>query len=689
MRMRQVTRACLFQLVIGLLCASALAQPRQVTFEDIMAVKSVSGAVISPDGTKVLFTVRRWESPAGKPETHNMRSHVWLVPADGSEPPRQITFSEAGESSPAWSPDGRFISFVSARPVAAAAPATDDGPRPQLWLMRTDGGEAWRLTEAKEGVQVYAWSPDSARIAFTAREPLPKEVEERRKRRDDARVFEGEFQLARLWTIDVTTRQATELTPGAPFTVQDKPDWSPDGQQIVFAATPTPMIRDERQRVYMVPAAGKAWAAISPETSAGANPVFSPDGRSIAWVTTPGVGKPNAEGIATRPLVNGRLTLYDVASKTAADAASPSFDNSPGAPQWSRDGRRIHFVTGVGVYRDLFAFEPAGRRYARVTRGLVVSGPSFSKDGTKAAFTMESAENPAEVYVSDGTLASPRRLTSMNPALSGLAMGKTQVLTWKSSEGWEVEGLLLEPIGYQPGKAYPLLVVVHGGPTGAFFNTFRMTAGDPGQHFAGQGWAVLYPNPRGSTNYGEKFMRGNIPDWGGGDYRDIMTGVDQLVRRGVADPSRLAVMGWSYGGYMTCWIVSQTTRFKAAMMGAGLSNIHSMYGTTDIPGYIAAFYNGAPSKETLPLYFERSGLTTADAVTTPLLILHGSNDERVPIGQPMEFYRALKDRGKTVELVFYPREGHGLSEYYHQLDRLKRQYDWLAKHTLGVPATVR
>jgi dipeptidyl aminopeptidase/acylaminoacyl peptidase len=263
------------------------------------------------------------------------------------------------------------------------------------------------------------------------------------------------------------------------------------------------------------------------------------------------------------------------------------------------------------------------------------------------------------------------------------------VVTWKSTDGWTVEGVLLKPVGYQPGRRYPLKVDVHGGPTGAHVNGFKANWGSPGQFYAGQGWAVLYPNPRGSTGYGEKFMRGNIKDWGGGDYRDIMTGVDELVRRGIADSTRLAVSGWSYGGYMTGWVVSQTQRFKAAMMGAGLSNMESMYGTTDIPGYIGTFYDGMPqldgtlSNKSLEFYRSRSAIQYSDKVTTPLLMLHGSNDERVPIGQPMEYYRNLKDRGKTVELVFYPREGHGLGEYYHQIDKIRREHEWIVKHTLG------
>jgi len=199
---------------------------------------------------------------------------------------------------------------------------------------------------------------------------------------------------------------------------------------------------------------------------------------------------------------------------------------------------------------------------------------------------------------------------------------------------------------------------------------------------------VFYPNPRGSTGYGEWWMHANTGDWGGGDYRDIMTGVDDLIKRGIADSTRMAFEGWSYGGYMTSWVVSQTGRFKAAMMGAGLPSLLSMAGTTDIPGYINTFfgdpqYDGSIVNANIRKYLERSGISYSNNVTTPLLILHGSNDERVPIGQPMEFYRALKDRGKTTELVFYPREGHGFAEYYHQMDRMKREYEWLARFTLG------
>ena len=284
------------------------------------------------------------------------------------------------------------------------------------------------------------------------------------------------------------------------------------------------------------------------------------------------------------------------------------------------------------------------------------------------------------------TSPSPRRGSSHRTESRGiraLALGATEIVTWTSADGTPVEGVLLKPAGYQAGRRYPLLVEAHGGPTYATSAEFKADWTSPGQVWAGNGWAVLYPNPRGSLGYGERFEHANIMDWGGGDYRDIMSGVDELVRRGLADSTKLALEGWSYGGYMTAWTVGQTTRFKAASMGAGLTDLQSMYGTTDLPGYIAMFFSGVPRQQTLDAYRARSPITFADKVTTPLLILHGETDTRVPTGQSTEFYRSLRDRGKTVELVIYPREWHTFSEYYHLLDKMQREYDWIVKYTLG------
>jgi dipeptidyl aminopeptidase/acylaminoacyl peptidase len=489
--------------------------------------------------------------------------------------------------------------------------------------------------------------------------------------------------MSHLWTIDVETREARKRTRGPGFTVKGNPSFSPDGLRIAFTAAPTPWLRDERDGIYLLTLADDSLEKITSNPGSDHSPAFSPDGETIAFLTTPNDGEPLPDGTLIPDLRNARLALYDVQTKRIADLGDPAFDRIPGDPQWTPEGDRLLFTVGDRAYQEIYAFELRSRRYRKLTNGALAILGNMSRDGSVVALTLQSAGWPAEVHVSGPDFALPRRLTAINSQVESLALGESEVVTWKSTEGYEVEGVLLKPVGYERGKRYPLQVVVHGGPTGAHLNYFRVSYGDGGQHWAGQGWAVLYPNPRGSTNYGEEFMRGNLADWGGGDYRDIMSGVDAMVAAGIADPERLAILGWSYGGYMTCWTVSQTTRFKAAMIGAGLTNLVSMYGTNDIPNYLGTFFNGTLGPETEHLYRERSGLTYVDRVTTPTLILHGSADERVPIGQPMEFFRALKDRGVATELVFYPREGHGFQEYYHRLDRMRRQYEWITRHTLG------
>jgi dipeptidyl aminopeptidase/acylaminoacyl peptidase len=673
-------------IAVSFSAASALAQgvaKRPMTIDDMMSLRTVGAPSISPNGTTVVFTINAWEHPGARGDTakgdrHDMRSHLWLVPADGSRPPRQITFSERGETQPQWSPEGTRIAFLSARGAATA----DETPRPQLYVLPLSGGEAEKVTDVKEGVGAFAWSPDGNQIAFLSVDSLAKDEEARRKRRDDPQVFEGDERLTHLWVIDVATKKAKEVLHTKQYTVRGAPTWSSDGKRLAYLTSPTTLIRDERRAALIVDLESSNVSRIEAGGDIQGTPQWSPDGSTLAVAVLAQSHKAHADSMMERELRNSHLTLYDVRSGKARDVSSAQFDNSPGTPQWSPDGKRIYFTTGDRAWSSVYVFDVASASYRKLTSKQLVRGLSFTKDGARVAMLIEGPSEPAEVYVSDATFASPKRLTTTNPQLANIALGESEVVTWKSSDGQEVEGVLLKPVGYQPGRRYPLLVEPHGGPTGAHTAGFKANWGSPGQFWAGQGWAVLYPNPRGSTNYGEKWMRGNIPDWGGGDYRDIMTGVDAMIQRGVADGDKLAVAGWSYGGYMTAWIVSQTTRFKAAMMGAGLSDLTSMYGTTDIPGYIGTFFNGMPTKETLDFYRERSAITTVDKVTTPLLIQHGGNDQRVPIGQPMEFFRALKDRGKIVELVFYPREGHGFTEYYHQIEKVRREFEWISKYVL-------
>jgi dipeptidyl aminopeptidase/acylaminoacyl peptidase len=665
------------------------AQSAPLTSADVMRLKSVGSVELSPDGEQVLYTVSGWEHPNARGDaaagdtalgdSHERRSHVWMVPFAGGTP-RQLTTGERGESQPHWSPDGSHIAFVAARGSG------DDGNRAQIWLLPANGGEATQLTNARSGVSGYYWSPDGTRIAYLTTDSLTRDEEAKRKRRDDPQVYEGDLRMRHLWVIDVASKNASQITSGA-YTVGGAA-WSPDGTRLAFDASPTPLIRDERSNAFVVEIATRRLDRITTAGEVESTPRFSPDGRTLAFTTVADEWEPNADSIMPRTLGNAHLVTWDLAARQRTDHAKGSFDVSVGQPNWSADGSSIWFLSADGVYRSLYQYNVANKEYQALTQEKLISGVSTSQDGTRLAYVLESSDMPGEVHAQQGLTGTARRLTTTNGWLSNVALGRSEVITWKSFDGKPVEGVLLYPVGYTAGTKVPLVVSAHGGPTSAHTNGFKAGSG-PGQTWAGRGWAVLYPNPRGSTGYGEEWMRANMQDWGGGDYRDIMTGVDDVIRRGIADSSRMAFEGWSYGGYMTSWVVSQTGRFKAAMMGAGLPSMLSMAGTTDIPGYISTFFNGVPQYDgsivnpSIKFYLERSAISYTDNVTTPLLILHGANDERVPIGQPMEFYRALKDRGKTTELVFYPREGHGLREYYHQLDRMEREYAWMAKHVLG------
>jgi dipeptidyl aminopeptidase/acylaminoacyl peptidase len=685
--------AALVLIALSCLPLPAAAQTRPVTIDDVLDLKAVGTAfnggapAISPDGAAVLFTVRAWRERTERGAVRrDARTHVWRVRTDGSAPARQLTFGERGDSLPAWSPDGRFISFVSAR-----GPQGDEEPKSRLWIMRADGGEAWSITDGTEGIQQYAWSPDAKTIAFTMTVPRSATETVAIRARDDERPIEGDYRRVHLWVVDVASRAATQVTSGDQLTISGPLSWAADNAHVAFAAGVTPLLRDGRRDVFVVDVAAKAVEKISPNFGPDYGPRYSPDGRQIAYLAEPVTAPPIGDGTPRGTIGHSRVMIYDVASKQTRDATGTMAVDA-GPLHWSADGRRLLFSTGDRAYTNAYELDLASGRATALTTKRTLQVGSFSADGSRVAFTMDSPTAAAEVFVADGRFSAPMKLTDINPQAKDFALGATEVVTWKSRDGFDVEGVLLKPVGYDPAKRYPLLVVAHGGPAGAHLDNYRVGGLEGGQVWAGMGWAVFYPNPRGSTNYGEKFLRANVADWGGGDFADIMTGVDALIERGVADKDKLAHIGWSYGGYMTAWAITQTTRFKAAMVGAGLTNMWSMYGTNDIPSVLIGYFGGIANKETLPLYMNRSAMTHIDNVTTPTLILHGGNDERVPLGQAQELFRGLKDRGKATELVVYPREGHGITEYYHQKDRLTRIRDWVTTRVAAdgsKPATPR
>jgi dipeptidyl aminopeptidase/acylaminoacyl peptidase len=643
--------------------AAGFAQARAgLTAEQATAMRQLSGVQASPDGKWVAYVVT---VPDLKQSM--LDADVWLVAAAGGDPLR-LTNSPKRDDQPQWSPDGRWIAFVSEREE-----------KPQIWLISPAGGEAQRLTEAKSGVAAFAWAPDSKTIAFVSPRDLTEAEEKRQKEKDDALVVDREFRATRLWTIDVSTKKATEVVKDE-VQVSD-PQWSPDGRQIAYVTIPTPRADDFRYsdiRVLDLPSGASRPLIENPGPDI--SPRWSPDGRWIAFRTKPA---------KNAGILQSRLAIVAAAGGAPREVVR-DFIYESGPPAWSPDGATLYFWSAVRTRSQLFSVPAAGGvpRALGETAGALglfdAGAPSLSRDGALVAYGWSDLQTPDNVFVAATSGPwSPRRLTDLHPELGDVAMGTSETVRWKSSDGKEIEGIVVYPVGYERGRRYPTVVQVHGGPSGYWNEAFPANWYNSAQIYAGGGWVTFLPNPRGSGAYGDPFLMANYRDWGGGDYRDIQSGIDELIRRGIADSTRLAQTGWSYGGYLTAWTLTQTNRFKAVMVGAGLTNMYSMYSTNDLQTLLEEYFGAEPWDDEAA-YRRASAMVFIKRARTPTLILHGQMDTRVPIGQAQELYLGLKKNDVPVELVFFPREPHGLQEPRHMLDKVKREYAFFSKHVLGI-----
>lgn len=654
--MKRIFTFAALSILLALSVASAQ-QKRPMTFEDILALKAVADAQISPDGKWVAYTVSSADMKA-----NTVDSDIWLVAASGGSSAR-LTTSKKNDNQPRWSPDGKMIAFISAR---------ED--KPQVFLISPFGGEAERLTDSKTGVQSFQWSPDGKQIAFIAQQEMTAEEEKRQKDRDDPIVVDKDFKFSRLWLIDVETKKATELVKND-YVVSD-PQWSPDVNSIAYTTNPTPKADDgSLSDIYIIDVKSGKQRKLFENDGADTSPRWSPDSRRIAFLSRD--GKLGALG-------QSRLMMISVEGGTSSEVAA-SFMYQPGPATWSADGNILFFNASVRTTSQLFSVPARGGEPKQLSKiDGIASAATFSRDGSTVAFTRSDLQNPTDVCVAklpdmhDGV-----KITDHNPQVREMTLGTSEVIRWKSKDGTEIEGVLIYPVGYQAGRRYPTVALIHGGPSGVWTQSFPGFWANFGHVYAGKGWAVFYPNVRGSSGYGEKFLLSNIRDWGGGDYQDIQSGLDHLIAKGLSDADRLAQAGWSYGGYMTAWTLTQTNRFKAVMVGAGLTNMYSMYSTNDIPRVLDGYF-GAEPWDDFDIYWKRSAMAYIKQAKTPTLILHGAEDKRVPVGQAQELYAGLRKNDVPVELVFYPRQGHGLAEPRHQLDKMKREYGWFSKYVLGV-----
>jgi dipeptidyl aminopeptidase/acylaminoacyl peptidase len=642
------------------------AGPPPVTIDDLLRVRNVTDARLAPDGSRVVYVVAVPDPDGGRYHTN-----LWLVPAQGGEP-LQLTNGPRRDDTPRWSPDGKTIAFVSDR----------DGS-PQVWLIATGGGEARKLSDAPGGVKDLDWSPDGQVIAFLAADSDPPEELRRQHEHDDVLLVDQDPKRDRLYALDVAGGRVRTLTAGPEQVLSFS--WSPDGRAIAFAYRPTPRLADLFQvDLAVVTVADGKLRQLVQRDGLDALPKWSPDGKSIAFVSHD--GKFDWIGDTYLCLVPAEGGQPCVLSRDF-DEVIPW--GSPDAVTWSPDGKELLFAARQRLTDQFFALEVETGKVRQLTNGRRCYGHlSLSRDGARLAFLVDEPERPPEVHVADRADFQPRRLTTTNPHLDGRSFGAVEPVRWKAKDGLEIEGLLIRPVGHSPEAGPPLLTYVHGGPQGGFAQAFtpqRWPAVQaepyPVQALAGLGYAVFCPNPRGSGGYGQKFRAANVKDWGHGDFDDIQAGIDHLVREGLADPDRLGIMGWSYGGYMTAWTIGQTNRFKAASCGAGVTNLVSMYGQTDIQPFLERYLGDVPWKAN-GVYEKCSPMTHAGRIRTPTLIQHGDKDARVPLAQAQELYQALRKNGVPVEFAVYPREGHILGEPKHQADALRRNVAWFDRYLL-------
>jgi dipeptidyl aminopeptidase/acylaminoacyl peptidase len=610
---------------------------------------------MAPDGGAVLFVV----APVGQREEHPA-SAIWIAPSNGSAPARKLTAGVAEDRSPCWAIDGTAFFFLSDRAERGKA---------QLHRLPLDGGEAEKLTDWKSGIKEIAPLPDGERVAFLAVDPQTEEDERREKDRDDAQVF-GEHwhpQRLRLRLLDLTTREVRTLDAlGDRHVAELAP--SPDGASIAVITWPTPEIdhifRDAELQIVDLDSGAATLVCVLP--AGGHNLSWDRQGERLYYLAT------------RQPAGRGGNSLYEV--ETQIGEPKLLTEDLPACPTDIARGRESEPLVTVaeGLDTSVSRLEPATGTLSTL---LHVQGNlnhlSPSADGRTIACTRSTADESADVWAGpvDGPLI---RVSDLNPALREIAWGPQERLVWTAPDGLEIDGLLILPPGRSRADGpFPLITVVHGGPYGRFADALQLSWSPSGQWLAAAGYAVFLPNPRGGLGHGNDFadrVAGAVgkEDWGGSG-----SGLDRLLEQGVADPDRLGIGGWSQGGFMTAWAVGQTDRFRAAVMGAGVSDWAMMLAEGDLPSFevllggSAAWDGPGPHR-----HAELSPISYAHRVKTPVLSLHGERDERVPVSQGRFFARALRHHNAPFELVVYPREPHGLKERNHQLDAIRRTRAW-------------
>ncbi len=674
--------------ILAAMCVvAALTSPRRAwtqevpgapSFRQVLSLRSVGGVAVAPDGSAVAYEVRGADWDANRYNTD-----LWLV-RPGSAPFRLTRTAKGSSTSPAWSPDGKWIAFLSSR---------NEG-RTQVWLIRPDGGEARPVTDVSEGVRSFAWSPDGTRLALSIQQPESAAMKARKKDYGDWRVESETAPPVHLWVMDVSKALSTEngaklpgdsaatgadaafrpLTPGASYTVEGF-RWSPDGSRIAFAHQPDGRVPSFTHRdLSVVDVATDSIRTLVKRPGLDGGPVWSPDGHWIAFSTGAG---------------DSAYYTTDEIAKVRASGGEPelltgSYDSNADPVAWLADGLVVQgWREGQSV---LYRMDPDSKRMTEITDApRAFRSVEYTHDGAWAAFVGATPTELSEVYLTRGNDWKPRKLTDMTAQVHGWPLGTERDITWKSKDGATVHGVLITPPGFDSTRRHPLVVRIHGGPTGIDLPILSSQVESyvyPLTQWIARGAVVLLPNYRGSLGYGQAFEKLNVGNLGVGDAWDVMSGVQALIDRGIANPDSMVAMGWSEGGYISAFLTTTTHRFKAISVGAGISDWMTYYVNTDIHPFTISYLGGTPWD--LPkVYAKTSPITYIKQANTPTLIQHDDGDPRVPPPNGFELYQGLKDEGVPVKFILYHADSHGVPTPKQRLAATWHNWAWVAKWLYG------
>jgi len=660
-------RLALVVSVASLVVAAAAAQERRpMTAVDMTNVPFLTDPQISSDGSQVLYVLAE---PDWKENTRI--SHIWRVSTNGGDAVRMTNGLE-GEDSPRWSPDGSIIAFVAKRGRQTEGAEIQS----QIHLLRNTGGEARALTEHETSVSDIAWSPDGTFIYFIAPDPKTDEEKQREKVKDDILAFDEDYQQRHLWRVTVADGTEERITTGDYSILEYR--LSRDGTRIALSKAPTPLFDnwDEGEVWVLSPGSDEA-VQLTANTVAEQGAELSPDASTVLFVSD------SNDDFET--YYNSNIFLMPAAGGEHR-MLLPDMPYEVERATWSADGESVFFIANTGVRSDLFEVEVATQQLSRLTAGdhSVVSW-SYEPGPGLHVLGISTATNAGDLWMVPAGGGERDRITDVYGYLErDFQLPRQEAITWKGADGATVEGMVHYPIGYQAGNAYPLVVQTHGGPAASDRFGFCYWIDYP-PVLAGMGYMVFQPNYRGSTGYGDDFLRDMVGHYYRQSHLDVMTGVDHLIDLGLADGNRMVKMGWSAGGHMTNKIITHTNRFKAASSGAGAVNWISMYGQSDVRSYRTPWFGGTPWQADAPIdvYWENSPLSDISKVTTPTIVIVGAEDVRVPMPQSVELFRALRSNDVPTHLYVAPREPHVFRELRHILFKINVELEWFERYAMG------